>query len=212
MKKLLAILLSLIFVFSFVACSGNEDSDKTSDNTDNVSDNVSNNIVAGSVEWFNSVFFNNEENGYVTNNFVSDNYTDIKEIDIFNLFDDTKSTISDAEMDELKKQKDFNPEFDTTKVTGKEMDEILTKYAGVKLDDTKKNKLDSFYYLEEYDAYYSNHSDATFMKVTVTEKTDSNDGSTVLKYETETATGEVTLKVVSDAEYQFVSNALTAKN
>lgn len=218
MKKIKVTSLAAVLLLAFVltGCGGVSKGD---DSTDSQSESVQDSNVGTSeneetilsqeeIDWFNKNFFNVSDN-IITNAFLNCEYSDVKDINLEDLFYDCPqggATLADEEMAALK-QEMGEIETDIQKVPASYMDEMLQKYANVKLADTNKVDLDAFVYLSEYDAYYLQHGDTHYSSVTVESGEKNVDGTVKLLclYAETEAKYEVTLIAHEDG-YYFVSN------
>lgn len=202
MKKLSCILISLLLLFTLaVPCFAEYESTIKFD-------------------WFEDEFFNgategDEENYRITNRFLLSKYERPEDIDLYSLFYEEFSPASDEEVKALSENKDYDPNVNTFKLSKSEMDEILEKYTGLKVDDTAKVGLDKMYYLDKYDCFYTNENlnetdrdpkvRLSHLNI-ITDKTK----ATIKYYAEDLAgqeiTGEVVLKYISETEYHFISN------
>lgn len=218
----LATLLLAAVVLS--GCSGvseGDDSQSESVQNSNVSENASSeteststseeewtNLSQAEVDWFNNSFFNVSDN-IITNAFLNCEYSDVKDIDLEELFYDCPRDGQDRTDEEnaALKQEMGEIETDVQKVPTSYMDEMLQKYANIKLADTNKVDLESFVYLAEYDAYYLQHGDTHYSAVTVESGVKDSNGTVKLQclYAETEETYEVTLIAHEDG-YYFVSN------
>lgn len=176
------------------------------------------------LEWFNTHFFNNEENR-ITNAFLTSTYHDAKNIDLSCLFYDGSDgygggTVSEEEKQLLAPIDDWSSEvwnLDTRKAPRQEMDAILQRYLGLSLEETNKVNLSSFYYLEEYDAYYKIAGDTAMTKYYFTNgwKEDAT-GNIILQYFDALNGSKEDLYMVKlqlvNGNYQFLSNVSMSGN
>lgn len=159
------------------------------------------------LKWFNEQFFNVEGNRIV-NSFLNCTYTDVKNINLVDLFYDMSEEISDKEMVALKGSEiDFETDFQ--KLTVAYMDELLRTYANISFEETNKVDLEMFLYLEEFDAYYYCHGDTHYSLIEVKSGAKDENGNLVLQcfYLEGKENCEVTLKAHENG-YYFVSNTL----
>ena len=176
-------------------------------------------------EWFNTQYFNNDENR-ITNAFLASTYQDAKNVNLHYLFYAGSDgygggTVSEEEK-QLLAQKDSYAQdsvydLDVSKTTKQDMENILQRYLGMSLEETNKVHLNKFHYLEEYDAYYNIAGDTVMSNYYVTKgwKEDET-GNIILQYY-DALNGSpddlymVTLKQV-DGNYQFLSNVSLSGN
>ena len=169
-------------------------------------------ITEEQLEWFETKFFNQEENR-ITNQFLTNVYGMKNEVDLYELFyngsgmSDGTGEISKEEKQLLKERYIDDIYTDLVRVTRKEMDEILQKYLGISLEETSKVGLNKMYYLEEYDAYYMMHGDTNYNRYVFKAGKVNEDGSITLQYHSidKGYLYWVTL-IESDGSYHFVSN------
>lgn len=161
------------------------------------------------LKWFNEQFFNVADN-MITNAFLNCTYADVKDISMYELFYDcpNQSTVEISVAEKaLLKQSWGEIETDIQKVPASYIDEMLSKYANIKLADTNKFELDKLVYLADYSAYYNVHGDVHYSPVEVKSGVKDANGNVVLQcYRTEEAKEyTVTLKAHENG-YYFVSN------
>ncbi len=84
---------------------------------------------------------------------------------------------------------------------------------GIRLDETQKNGLEKFYYLDQYDSFYLVVGDTNFDWCTITSGIWKSDNELILEYTKEYGDGQwhVVLKK-TDNGYLFVSNEKQNKN
>ena len=178
------------------------------------------------LEWFNTKYFNNDENR-ITNAFLTSTYQDAKNIDLNHLFYAGADTYGGGAVTEEEKQllaqKDSYAQesvydLDVSKTTKQEMEAVLERYLGMSLEETNKFNLNKFYYLEEYDAYYQIAGDTVTSKYYVTKgwKEDETGNIILQYYDALNGSPEelymLTLRQVN-GNYQFVSNvSMTGNN
>ena len=182
-------------------------------------------IQSATLEWFNTHYFNNDENR-ITNAFLTSTYQDAKNIDLNNLFYTGADGYGGGDVSEEEKlllsQKDSYAQgsvydLDISKTTKQEMEVVLQKYLGMSLEETNKVNLNRLYYLEEYDAYYKIAGDTVMSKYYFTKGwKDDETGDIILQYFDYLSGSKedlylVRLKLV-DGNYQFISNVSVSKN
>ena len=94
------------------------------------------------------------------------------------------------------------------KLTAGEMDQILTRYTGLTLEQTNKVNLEQFNYLPEYDAYYWGHGDTNYCGY-LDFVAGTRDGNIVTLYQDSYFVRgwyRVTLEEQEDGSYHFLSN------
>ncbi len=217
------VLTILIFIslFVFTSCGRNVQSSETKNNNkqnnqsekeeleengDTQEDNVA--LTEDELVWFNESFFNNSEE-QITNYFLDSEYSDVKDVDLYRLFYDLPHTNPDSLTEdelELLESAGLNTELDIQKVSTGYMNEVLEKYANMNMGETNKVNLDSFVYLEAYDAYYLSRGDYHYENCLMISGYKDNNGITHLKYErSDSFYYEVILMPYEDG-YYFVSN------
>ena len=168
-------------------------------------------LTEDELKWFNEQFFNVDGNAIV-NAFLNCTYTDVKDISMYDLFYDcpNQSEIEVTKAEKVLLEKKWEEIYtDIQKVPASYMDDMLSKYANIKLADSNKVELDMLVYLEDYDAYYSMHGDTHYTPVEVKSGVKDANGNVKLQYlyvedELEYV---VTLKAYENG-YYFVSNVL----
>lgn len=165
------------------------------------------------IKMFNSDFFNGGT--YNMNNMMlSSEYDQAENIDLFQLFYNGIDGITDQVSEEEKALlQELNSEasyLDIAKVTKDEMNAFLEEKLGIRLDETQKNGLEKFYYLDQYDSFYLVVGDTNFDWCTVTSGIWKSDNELILEYTKEYGDGQwhVVLKK-TDNGYLFVSNEKT---
>lgn len=165
--------------------------------------------------WFETEFFNDEENA-ITNMFLVSEYMTPADIDLSHLFygganGKGNATISQTEIQLLEQRYNVTTELDETKITVQEMNNILQKYTGLSLDQTNKVNLSSLYYLEEYDAYYNIAGDTMLSRYDFGTGWINEDGTITLQYHDALGslgpTCQVTLRE-ENGNYFLVSNVV----
>ncbi|MBQ8519581.1 MAG: hypothetical protein IJ455_08295 [Agathobacter sp.] len=170
-------------------------------------------LSAERVEWFEKYYFNLPEKK-MRNMFLGyTEYTTAKDI-VFHhtfhhgVFGENQTPVSNAEIQLLEQY--YGPcNLDVSKVTIAEMDAALQTYAGLSYEETNKVGMNSFYYLEEYDAYYYMGGDSSYGTYDILSGEKHADGTITLQYcsahDIPANVYEVTIRKVGD-EYQFLSN------
>ena len=166
-------------------------------------------LTEDEVKWFNEQFFNVDGNAIV-NAFLNCTYTDVKDISMYDLFYDcpNQSEVEVTKAEKVLLEKEWEEIYtDIQKVPASYMDDMLSKYANIKLADSNKVELDMLVYLADYDAYYSMHGDIHYSPVEVKSGVKDDNGNLVLVcYRSEEEKNyQVTLKA-HDNGYYFVSN------
>lgn len=147
---------------------------------------ISNSLEADKLTWFETEFFNNRDNDIV-NMFLNCTYKSPKEIDAHAVFEggcsrEINSSVTDAEKALLESRCNAMTNFGVQKAPVAEMNKLLQKYARVTLDEVDKSKLERFYYLEEYDAYYATAGDTNLKTVDILDGWTNTDGTITLVY------------------------------
>lgn len=157
--------------------------------------------------WFNEQFFNVDENAIV-NAFLNCTYSDVKDINIVDLFYDFSEDISEQEEATLSGSEiDF--ETDYQKLTVTFMDNYLRTYANISFEESNKVDVELYLYLEEFDAYYYSHGDVHHSPVEVISGECNNDGTIVLVcYRIEDEQNYQVTLTSHENGYYFVSNVL----
>lgn len=221
--------LLLTILFTLTACQGAKDdetqnSEIVTENTEKETETMSEEetevveipqvdfvvMTEEELEWFEDSFFNTEENPII-NMFLTSTYHYPEDINLAKLFNNGiqvvgASEVSDEEKQLLIERYDIM-ELDIFKVTTDEMDAILQKYMGITLEETNKVHLNSLYYLEEYDAYYSVVGDTDYMQYDFDYGWKKENGTVTMEYSFGEELYSVTLKEV-DGTYYFVSNGI----
>ena len=168
-------------------------------------------LTEDEVKWFNEQFFNVDGNAIV-NAFLNCTYTDVKDISMYDLFYDcpNQSEVEVTKAEKVLLEKKWEEIYtDIQKVPASYMDDMLSKYANIKLADSNKIELDMLVHLADYDAYYSMHGDTHYTPVEVKSGVKDDNGNLVLVcYRSEEEKNyQVTLKAHENG-YYFVSNVL----
>jgi len=165
--------------------------------------------------WFNEQFFNRSEEGYISirNQFLSSQYREPEDIDLFELFycgTGIQETMSEEELLQVGL---FDAEgleiCPTDKISVAAMDEVLLLHLGLTLKDVDGKGLEHFTYLAEYDAYYHSHGDTNYRGFVTISAGEREDDLTRLYY-LDNFMGNgwmcVTLRDNGSGGYWFVSN------
>lgn len=227
-KKVYVLLATLLLSLGLVGCQGATNGDTEKEPDTNISseketesesesqvesEELENALSQDKLEWFETMFFNNDENRIV-NMFLTSEYDTVADIDLGDLFYHGDNGLGGSgEMSDDEKTLAINHfglgELDVAKTTKTNMDAILQKYAGLTLGDTNKMGLETLFYVEAKDAYYNVFGDTAYMKCNITKGWANEDGTITLQYcdalSSISDTYEVTLKEVGGS-YQFVSN------
>lgn len=228
LKKLYMPIAMLVLSLVLIGCQRSENGDPEKESNANISseeesevrsetesEELENVISQEKIEWFETVFFNDDEN-LIVNFFLSSEYDTVADIDLGNLFhngDDGLGGTGELSDEEITLAiNHFNMDnLDVSKARKNDMDVILQKYTGLTLEDTNKVGLEKLFYVEEKDAYYKVAGDTEYMKCDIIKGWVNEDGTITLQYcdalSSISDIYEVTLKEVGDS-YQFVSNKL----
>lgn len=229
LKKVSVLMAVLVLSLGLVGCQGATNGDSEKEPNANVSSEkeaesetdsgkLDNGLSQERLEWFETEFFNTDEN-HIVNFFLASEYDKIADINLRKLFyngDDGRGGNGEVPEEEITLVLSrYNLEkLDVSRAMRAEMNEVLETYAGLTLDTTNKVGLDSLYYIKENDAYYNVAGDTAYMKCAITKGWTNEDGTITLQYtdglSSISDTYEVTLKAVGDS-YQFVSNKRVAK-
>lgn len=157
------------------------------------------------IKWFNEEFFNADEK-VRKNNFVNCAYPDAESIDIYEIFYNFSERMTEEEWDALQGSEiDFGTDFQ--KLSTGYINDILCAYMNVSLEETHKNGLDSYLYLERFDAYFGTHGDTNYSPVRVTSGFKDDNGTVKLRYlRTEERKEYVVTLQPHENGYYFVSN------
>ena len=161
------------------------------------------------MDYFATEFFNNQEE-YLTNLILGEEFATIKELDLENVFrygtmEEAKLTLQ--EQRQLSERYHMNLTYHIYKYTFEEADALLQKYLGAGVLDVDEKGISNNIYLEEFDAYYMNSGNKpSYYNYNFLDGWTNPDETVTLRYER--GTGEVfrvTLRVV-DGRYCIVSN------
>ena len=237
LKKVSVILATFMLSLGLVGCQGAANGDTEKEPNTNISseketesenesqvesetenEELENAISQEKMDWFETVFFNDDENRIV-NMFLTSEYDAVADIDLSDLFYHGDSGLGGSEaVSEDEKSQAINHfglgDLDVAKAKKGDMDAVLQKYAGLTLDATNKVGLEKLFYVEAKDAYYNVAGDTEYMKCDITKGWVNEDGTITLQYcdalSSVSDTYEVTLKEAGDS-YQFVSNKCVTK-
>jgi hypothetical protein len=230
LKKISVLFAALVLSLGLVACQGvaNGDTEKepntnvstekelqmeTENETESEAEEVENAISQEKLDWFETVFFNDDENRIV-NMFLASEYDAVADIDLADLFYHGDNGLNGSgEISDDEKAQAINHfgvgELDVAKAAKTDVDAVLQKYAGLTLDTTNKVGLEKLFYAEGKDAYYNVVGDTEYMKCDITKGCVNEDGTITLQYcdalSSISDTYEVTLKEAGDS-YHFISN------
>lgn len=112
---------------------------------------------------FEDLLFSRED-AMIRSLFFTSFYETPKDIDLYELFYNGTGLPGGVGTEERQAAVDAffdgeDPGVDLTKIPAGEMDQILTRYTGLRLAETNAVGVDSFRYLSDYDAYYHFHGD-----------------------------------------------------
>ena len=223
LKRAFVLAMAMLLSLGLVACQGvaNGDSEKnteknnisTEKNSESQKEENDNSLSKDKLDWFETAFFNLEDN-YITNMFLTSEYSSPADIDLGKLFYAGANGLG-GRGEVPKEEATFvinkvgSDDLDVAKTTVAEMTTVLQKYVGLTLETSNKVGLDNLYYWEEKDAYYKVAGDTLYMKCDIVTGWTNEDGTITLQYKDALSSisniYEVTLKVVGDS-YQFVSN------
>lgn len=227
-KKVCVFIVALVLALGFSGCQRleNDDSEKKTDTNISLgtevesesplesevgSEDMENAISKEKMEWFETVFFNDDQK-HIVNMFLTSEYDTPEEINLGELFYDgidSKPEVSEYEKELLKKQYDAMIELDVCKIPVEDMDTIINHYMGISLEQTQKKGLEMHYYLDAYKSYYRVAGDTGYIRCDIIKGWMNEDGTITLQYCDALSSikdmYEVTLKAMGDS-YQFVSN------
>lgn len=231
LKKACVLFAALMLSLGLAGCQGaangdtekepntNISSEKETENvTENEAEELENGISQEKIEWFETVFFNDDENRIV-NMFLASEYDTVADIDLANLFYNGDNGLGGSgEISDEEKAQAINHfglgDLDVAKAAKADMDAVLQNYAGLTLETTNKVGLEKLFYAETEDAYYNVAGDTKYMKCDIIKGWVNEDGTITLQYcdalSSISDTYEVTLKEAGDS-YQFVSNKCIAE-
>lgn len=137
------------------------------------------------IDWFNTAYFNTPEQR-IRNMLLICDFSDPAQIDLYRLFYDGAQVgttqVTAQEVEQLSAQYSDAASMDISKVTAGEMDGVLKQYLGLTLAETAQAGLEKFFYLPDYDAYYSIRGDTKYDFCTVTSGMRGEDGLVGLYY------------------------------
>lgn len=200
---LLSIMLAIVLIMTFV--SGCTNTGKSHEKITPLTDEE--------LSYFNGDEFFNGEYMNIRNQFLSSIYDAPGKVDLFQLFycvSGIEDTLTEAEKSAVVAYNgwDMEPDCACTKISSSSMDAVLSKYIGLILSDTEKIGLESFTYLEKYDAYYNYHGDTNYrMEITFSKGEREGDIIRLFYDDVFFADGEKVLTLrEKDSSYLFVSN------
>ena len=161
------------------------------------------------VTWFATSFFNHNES-FFPNMFLYKTFDSPENVNIQGVFRQgfrrgEYLEVSQEELD-LLQQKGAAIEWDTIKWPIEDMNAVLKEYINLSLEETNKVDLDTFYYLDDYKAYYICVSDTAYTQYDFFNGWTNEDGTITLQYsQWDKEVYRVTLRE-EDGCYYFVSN------
>ena len=171
-------------------------------------------LTGEELRYFNEDFFNGDYMN-IRNQFLSSHYENPKDIDLFSLFyngDGSDCTQSPEGIDpqELSAALGLDSaDCPTFMLTTAQMDEILSRYTGLTLEETNQVNLSHFQYDQTYDLYYNTHGDTNY-RSWVNISAGTRDGDQISLYYQDDFNGDgwkcLTLQDMGDGSYQFRSN------
>ncbi|MBQ3000736.1 MAG: hypothetical protein IJD63_03200 [Oscillospiraceae bacterium] len=220
MKKLFALLLILCVLF--VACTPatntpdtTEDPTQATDdpNTPDPTENPTQAAEDPRLAEFDALFgpMNSRYNWALTSQYADPTYVNLKEL-FYNGFSDESAKPTDAEWEELKDLPGFDSNYDLVRLPVDKMNQVLTQYFGITLEDVNAAGFAGLAYLESTDCYYRMCTDASTVenfKATAVEELE--DGTVRLYYTGSSyalgrnGAGVAVLRPVGDG-YQIISN------
>ena len=221
-RKVTVTALAAVAVLAALICAVTFSGSKQSGSADTLSE--------AELSYFNESYFNSERDPDLSTQFLTSLYKTPEEIDLLQLFYNgagQSDPVGEAERAAVVNAgySGFDPEVDLTKLPADQIDDVLERYTGLTLDQTKKVSLDSFTYLPEYDAYYFFHSDTNTPGTTLFSAGERKGDQVLLYYnakgrffttgtETTSADGRwacVTLNEQADGSYLIESHQLCSR-
>ncbi len=213
MKKTLLIIIALVVLIGLCACQGG-----VADITESTVTYEGTRLTAQELEWFNTEFFTSKPNDdgtttfNIRNKFLLTYYKAAEQIDLWAVFYDGVSPdvqITQEEKTAFDKLTGHNEPLSKFKIPREDMERIFLEYTGITVEQSQKTGLEKLTYLEQWDAYYLQHSDTGYMRYEVFDGYTTEDGLVILHYKESPTrparTGQVTLKPNGDS-YWFVCN------
>lgn len=169
-------------------------------------------LTAEELAYFNGDAFFNGEYFNIHNQFLASLYDNPQDVDLYELFyawPTSDGALSQAETLAVSEQTGWSPDIcPCGKISRRDMDAALLENLGLTLAETNGVGLDSFTYLEEYDAYYNPHGDTNY-RSEVSFYAGDRQGDNIRLYYEDTFMVDgckvVTLQKV-DGGYQFLSH------
>ena len=165
--------------------------------------------VINELELFDSMFgdLNSWYNKALTCQYESPEEINLKQM-FYRGFSDESKKPTDEEWEQLKNQHGFDINMDLLRLPVEKMNEVLTAYFGITLEDVEAAGFDQLVYLESFDCYYHMCTDTNVVEgfqATAVEKQD--DGSIRIFYTTDRddVSYVVTVMPIEDG-YQILSN------
>jgi hypothetical protein len=202
-RVIISTMLAMVLIMTFVTgCTiTGESNEKTTPLTDD------------ELSYFNGDKFFNGEYMNIRNQFLSSIYDAPGKVDLFQLFycgSGIGDTLTEAEKSAVVAQNgwDMEPDCGCTKISRSNMDAVLSKNIGLTISDTEETGLESFTYLEKYDAYYNYHGDTNYrMEITFSKGEREGDIIRLFYDDVFFVDGEKVLTLrEKDGSYLFVSN------
>lgn len=202
-KKVMCVLLVIMFSTVFMGCTPEGESDIEVLNTEEL-------------EFFNGDTFFNGEGFNIRNQFLSSIYDQPESIDLFGLFyvgSGLEESITDDELLEVMAASGISGTIETLpspceKNSVSNMDVILKQYMDITVEESGKVGLENMVYLEAYDAYYYFHGDTNYRSI-ISFNNGEREGNQIRLFYEDVFFGDG-LKVLTlletDGEYRFISN------
>lgn len=119
-------------------------------------------LTGEELQFFNGLFLDSEGYPGRLNQFLTSVYDGPEDIDLFELlYNGTGEPLAEGEREAVIAALfgGEDPGVDLSKASSAAIDELLTEYTGLALEQTNRVNLDALQYLESYDAYYLFHGD-----------------------------------------------------
>ena len=175
-------------------------------------------LTEAEIAWFNTEFFASEiVDGEIPfnmhNKFLLPQYESPQQINLLQLFYDgvaRDTQIPQNEIDAFDAATGRDYPLDNFKIPKEDMERIFLENTGLTVEQSQKIGLESMTYLENYDAYYLEHSDTGYFACQVQNGYKTEDGLIVLldqqKMRDLVGAGQVTLSPQEDGNFWFVAN------
>lgn len=171
-------------------------------------------LTGDELRYFNEDFFNGNYMN-IRNQFLSSLYENPKDIDLFQLFyngdgSDCTQPPEGINSQELSAALGLDSaDCPTFMLTTAQMDEVLSRYTGLTLEETEQVNLSHFQYDQTYDLYYHTHGDTNY-RSWVNLSAGTREGDQISLYYQDDFNGDgwkcLTLQDMGDGSYQFRSN------